>query len=86
MLPPTAAPDIVTPRPPEIPDLFILDSHCGAVGAALAQGVLIHTAASMGEDRQRLLEWAIATRKLTLVNEDQIVQLVSSIGASSPAA
>lgn len=75
----------ITPRPPEIPDLFILDSHCGAAGAALAQGVLIHTAASMGEDRQQLLEWAIATRKLTLVNEDQIVQLVSSIVASSPA-
>ena len=59
---------------------------CGAGGAALAQGVLIHTAASMGEERQSLLEWAIATRKLALVNEDQIVQLVDSVATSPPAA
>lgn len=76
----------ITPRPPEIPDLYILDSHCGAGGATLPRGVLIHTAASMGEERQRLLEWAIAMRKLALVNEDQIVHLVDSIVASPPAA
>jgi hypothetical protein len=69
----------ITPRPPEIPDLFILDTQFGAGGAALAQGVLIHTAAWIGEERRRLLDWAIAARKLALVNEDQIVQLVDSL-------
>lgn len=75
----------ITPRPPEIPDLFLLHTHFGAAGTALAQGVLIHTAASLGTERQSLLEWAIATRKLALVNEDQIVQLVDSIVAFPPA-
>ena len=71
----------ITPRPPEVPDLFLLDTHCAPVGEKLAQGVLIHTAASLREEHQRLLEWAIATRKLALVNEDQIVQAVENFAA-----
>ncbi len=75
----------ITPRPPEIPDLFILDTQFGANGTTLAQGVLIHTAAWMSEERQRLLKWAIAARKLALVNEDQIVQVVDSMAPPPPA-
>jgi TIR domain len=74
----------ITPRPPEIPDLFLLDTHCGSAGVKLAPGVLVHTAASLREDRKRLLEWAIATRNLALVNEDQIVQAVEKFAAVRP--
>lgn len=75
----------ITPRPPEIPDLFLLDTQGEAAAWKLEQGILIHTAASMREERKRLLEWAIAARKLILVNEDQIVQLVENL-APSPGA
>jgi TIR domain len=75
----------ITPRPPEIPDLFLLDTHGDPSNLKLGQSILIHTAASMREERRRLLEWAIATRKLALVNEDQIVQMVETFATSVPA-
>jgi TIR domain len=75
----------ITPRPPEIPDLFLLDTHGGPPNLKLGQSILIHTAASMREERRRLLEWAMATRKLALVNEDQIVQMVENFAPFVPA-
>ena len=71
----------ITPRPPEIPDLFVLDASRNPGGKPLGRGVLIHTAASMRNDREQLLRWAIANRELALVNEDQIVQMVEKLAA-----
>ena len=71
----------ITPRPPEIPDLFVLDTSRTPAGKPLGHGVLIHTSASMPDDREKLLRWAIANRELSLVNEDQIVQMVERLAA-----
>lgn len=71
----------LTPRPPEIPDLFVLDSHCRGRSAPVAQGVLIHTVAPLPEERVRLFTWVLENRAMTLVDEDQIVQLVEGIAS-----
>ena len=66
----------ITPRPPEVPDLFLLDTHRVKHGGPQVNGTLLHTAASLGDERGQVLQWIVAARQLALVNEDQIVQMV----------
>jgi hypothetical protein len=76
----------ITPRPPEVPDLFVLDGHCrGHAGTPVPKGVLIHTVGRLSEERERLFTWVTENRALTLADEDQIVQLVEGIAAEAKA-
>jgi hypothetical protein len=72
----------VTPRPPEIPDLYLLDRNSNDYKRAQVDGsLLVHSTCRFGRDREELLRWAIGTRSLTLRSEDQIVDLVSDLAA-----
>jgi hypothetical protein len=69
----------ITPRAPEVPDLFALDTGITRYGIANAKGVLIHTVPVMADQDSVYLKWAIADRNLTLVASDQIVAFVESL-------
>ena len=68
----------ITPRPPEVPDLYLLDNRCGVDPNRLGKGILVHTAASMLGEQELFLQWAISDRDLSLINEDQIVEMVET--------
>lgn len=60
----------VTPRLPVVGDLHALDLSRDAHGGDRA--VLVHSARSLRKDRRELLNWAAATRPLTLLPENGI--------------
>lgn len=64
----------VTPRPPDVPDLFALDSQRNTPRPKHATGVLVHTHRPISHERAELINWVIRPHKLELVPEDQIVR------------
>ncbi len=74
----------VTPRPPEIPDLFYLDTHASGYNRGpLEFSWLIHSTAQYHGDRRTLLDWAVSGRKLGIESADKIVELVDTLTSSS---
>lgn len=74
----------VTPRPPEIPDLFYLDAHASGYNRApLEFSWLIHSTAQFHGDRRTLLDWAVSGRKLGIESADKIVELVDTLASTS---
>jgi hypothetical protein len=74
----------VTPRPPEIPDLFYLDAHASGYNRApLEFSWLIHSTARFHGDRRTLLDWAVSGRKLGIESADKIVELVDTLASTS---
>ena len=70
----------VTPRPPEVPDLFFLDSNCREYfREALGETILVHSTAVFGRERDQILRWAIGARNIKLCSEDGIVELVAGL-------
>lgn len=67
----------VTPRPPEIPDLFVLDNLFARSGQPYDAAWLVH-AATEDEETMEQLRWAVGARRIGLVNEDSIVALVNA--------
>lgn len=67
----------VTPRPPEVPDLYFLDRHSNDYERAeVDEALLVHSTFRSGSDREELLRWVVGQRNLKLRSEDQIVDLV----------
>lgn len=68
----------VTPRPPEVPDVFLLHSSCLRSGL-LDGAILVHSTAALAGERAELLRWAVGSRNIQIRSEDEIVSLVSTI-------
>jgi hypothetical protein len=66
----------ITPRPPDVPDLFLLHKNCSAYHLPLEMGVLIHTVSRSAEERHELLKWVISEKKLKLFDQGQLVEMV----------
>ena len=67
----------VTPRPPEVPDLYFLDRHSNDYKRAeVDEAVLVHSTFQFGSERRELLSWVVGSRNLKLRSEDQIADLV----------
>jgi len=74
----------VTPRPPEVPDLYFLDRNSNDYKRAELDGsLLVHSTHRFGRDREDVLRWAIGSRSLALRSEDQILDLVSDLAAGT---
>lgn len=69
----------ITPRAPDVPDLFSLDGSRRGYAGRRVNGVLVHTMRSMPDDRTGLLEWVVGRRSLKLVPEDRLVEFAESL-------
>lgn len=69
----------ITPRAPEVPDLFALDSHKSRYGIPDSKGVLVHPVPIMGDEDAVYLKWAIAGRDLALVPAEQLVAFIETL-------
>jgi hypothetical protein len=64
----------VTPRPPDVPDLFALHALCSGSARGRVKGILIH-AGSVPVERGPLLGWTMERRGLGVVPEAEIITL-----------
>jgi hypothetical protein len=71
----------ITPRPPEVPDLFFLHKDCSAYHLDLERGVLLHTVSQATDEKDAVLKWVIAEKKLALCDEGQLVEMVKELEA-----
>lgn len=73
----------ITPRPPEVPDLYFLDRHFNDYKRAeVDEAVLVHSTFQIGSERKELLSWVVGSRNLKLRSEDQIADLVIDLASS----
>ncbi len=69
----------VTPRAPEVPDLYVLDSARQYDKGREADGILVHTMRAVPSQTAGLLDWVIAGRRIKSIADDEIVRFVSGL-------
>lgn len=69
----------VLPRPPEVPDLYLLDENRRSRSEPITHSWLVHAASHLPPDQKKTLDWVIGERDISISSEDKIVRILSEI-------